>query len=241
MFKRVNMELSQGRLLENVVVYLIIASLSVCSTSVISVAKENALSEAESEPGVLLEDHKKDPAGEGQNTDPGTKHTPLEDPPFVVSEPSVKVDEGEGIDGMTMLYAGGAIGIAAIAIAAFAGGGSSGSSSSPPPSTPPVGPDLNGSNWLGFLDIKDSRSVGYQNISATILQNGSVVQINTSSTLDYAHQFNGSIDGNGYMLMYDSVTGEDWTTHYSKATAGTVDLYDYVNDFTEMDRMLLNR
>ena len=236
------MEKLCDRLLKQGVLSLVIVSLSVCSTSLVSVAGQVASLDTEEEAGVLLDDQKKEPVAEMTETS-ATDAASLEEPPFEVSEPTVTVDDGEGIDGMTMLYAGGAIGLAAIAVAALAGGGSSGSGSSSPstPSTPVVGPDLNGSNWLGFLDIKDTRSAGYQNISATIVQNGSAVQINTSSTLDYGHQFNGSIDSSGNMLMYDSITGEDWTTHYSKATANSVDLYDYVNNLKELDRMLLNR
>ncbi len=182
--------------------------------------------------------------------------------------------EGTGsIDGLTMLYMGGAAaGVAVLALAL--GGSSSSSDSSVPPVVPPVpelpdpdpdpepdpdpdpdipdlpdvpsgtdpvGPDLNGSDWTGFLDINDSGHKGFQAISAKIKHNGSSVQIYTSSTLDYGRKFSGTISSSGYMLMYDSISGEDWTTHKGNATKNRVDLYDYVNWFEDLDRMKLTR
>ena len=182
-----------------------------------------------------------------------------------------KEDPGS-VDGLTMLYVGGAV--AAVGALAIAVGSSSGSSDpgTPPPeltptpseptppssdpdpdppslpdpppdpsTNPPVGPDLNGSDWTGFLDIKDSRHKGFQAISASIIHSGSSVQIKTSSTLDYGRQFNGTISSSGYMLMYDSISGEDWTTHKGNASTKSVDLYDYVNWFKDLDRMKLSR
>jgi hypothetical protein len=110
-----------------------------------------------------------------------------------------------------------------------------------PEATSVVGPNLNGSNWTGFLDIEDRRHEGYQSISARIDQSGSSVQIYTSSTLDYGRKFSGTISSSGYMLMYDSITGEDWTTHRGNASSRRVDLYDFVNNFDDMDMMKLNR
>jgi len=146
-------------------------------------------------------------------------------------------------DGMTMLYIGGAIaGVAILAGALAANSGSSDSSSVPvEPAIPVVGPDLGGNDWLGFLDIKDKNHKGYQAISARIIHNGDAVQITTSSTLDYGKQLNGTISKGGFMLMYDSVTGEDWTTHFDNATSKRIDLYDYVNHLNDLDRMKLSR
>jgi len=188
--------------------------------------------------------------------------------------------QSESIDGMTMLYIGGAVaGVAALAISLGSSSGSSGPGTPPPeltpppseptppssdpdpdpepepepdppslpdppsdPSTnPPVGPDLNGSDWTGFLDIKDVRHRGYQSISASIIHSGSSVQIKTSSTLDYGRQFNGTISSSGYMLMYDSISGEDWTTYKGNASTNRVPLYDFVNGFKDLDVMKLSR
>lgn len=193
-----------------------------------------------------------------------------------VDEAEPGEEDPESIDGLTMLYIGGAIaGIGGLAIALGSSSGSSDPGTSPPeltpppseptppssepdpdpepdppslpdppsdPSTnPPVGPDLNGSNWTGFLEIKDSRYRGYQAISGRIIHGGSSVQINTSSTLHYGRQFNGTISSSGSMLMYDSISGEDWTTHKGNASTTKVDLYDYVNEYKDLDRMKLTR
>jgi len=149
----------------------------------------------------------------------------------------------ETTDGMTMLYIGGAIAGVAILAGAIAASSSSSDSSSVPvePAIPVVGPDLGGTDWLGFLDIKDKNHRGYQAISARIVHSGNAVQITTTSTLDYGKQLSGTISKGGFMLMYDSVTGEDWTTHFDNATSKRIDLYDYVNHLNDLDRMKLSR
>lgn len=161
-----------------------------------------------------------------------------------------EIDADDAIDGMTMLYIGGAIGVVAIGVLALSGG-SSGSSDSgtvepdptpvlPDPASPAIGPDLNG-NWSGYLHIKDTGHEGHQNISADISHSGSSVDIITTSTLDYGRRFSGTISSSGYMLVYDADRGEDWTTHYGNATTRQIDLYDYVNHFEDLDRMYLSR
>jgi hypothetical protein len=236
------MESLQNCFLKQGLVSVVIVSLSVCSTSVISVAAQVSTSEVTTETSVLLEDQKKEKTT--TSVSENSRAATSEEDPFVVSDPSVTVESGEGIDGMTMLYVGGAIGLIAIGAVAMGGGSSSSSDSGPTPNpitTPVVGPNINGANWAGFLDIKNTQAEGYQNVTATIVQSGSSVQITTSSTLLYGQFFNGSINGAGYMKMYDSVTGEDWTTYYKNATATSVDLYDYVNGLKDLDRMLLTR
>lgn len=153
-------------------------------------------------------------------------------------------EDTESIDGLTMLYIGGAVAGAAVLAVALGSGSSTSDSPVPPPELPTipiVGPDLRGTGWTGTLNIKDQRYKGFQAISAKIAQRGSNVQIDTSSTLYYGRQFNGTISSNGYMLMYDSISGEDWTTFRDNATSTKVDLYDYVNDFDDLDRMYLSR
>ncbi len=240
--KRDNMESLKNRIFKQGLVFVVIVSMSVCSSSVISVAAQASSSDSTGESSVLLEDNKKERA-DTYDASSATSIT-SEEPPFVVSDPSVMVDSGEGVDGMTMLYIGGAIGLVAIGAVALGGGGSGSSSDSGvtpvPPTTSVVGPDLNG-NWAGFLELKNTQATGYQNITATIVHSGTAVQITTSSTLLYGRLFNGRINSRGDMTMYDSITGEDWTTHFSKATTNSVDLYDYVNGLKELDRMLLGR
>jgi len=235
------MESLQKCILKKGLVSVIVASLTVCSSSGLSLAAQSSSGDANKN-AVLLEGQKK----EKVETPAAASHrvVPEEAPAFVVTDPSVTVDTGEGVDGMTLLYIGGAVGLLAVGAMALGGGSGSSSDSGPtplPPTTPVVGPNINGSNWGGYLNIKDTRAQGFQNITATIVQNGSAVQITTSSTLMYGRMFNGSIKANGFMKMYDSVTGEDWTTHYRNATATSVDLYDYVNGLKDLDRMLLVR
>lgn len=231
------MELLQCRIFKQVIVSVMIASLSVCSTSVISVADVAP---------VLIKEQKKEKVNNNEAT--GDTTITSEEPAFVVSEPSVTVESDT--DGMTMLYVGGALGIVAMGAVVLGGGSGSSSDSgadpslpdsSSPSATPLVGPDLNGVNWAGFQDIKDYRATGYQNIAASIVHSGSTVQITTTSTLTYGHYFSGSINSSGHMLMYDSITGEDWTTFGGNASGNRIDLYDYVNNLKDKDRMLLSR
>ena len=239
------MDLLQYRILKKEIVFVVIASLSVCSTSVADIVKIQSLApDSSGEVRVLVEDEKKVKVStEAANKDATIT---LEEPPFVVSDPSVTTVSGR-IDGMTWLYIGGAIGAAAIAAVALGAAGSGGSSSDsgvdpvPPPTTPVVGPDLNGTNWSGYLTINDSSARGSQNITASIMQSGASITIITSSTLAYGHRFDGRISRNGNMLVYDSITGEDWSTHVGTTSANHIDLYDYVNGKRNVDRMVLNR
>ena len=242
------MDLLQYHIIKKEIVFVVIASLSVCSTSVADTVKTQSLSpDSSGEVRVLVEDEKKVKV----NTEAANKDATItsEEPPFIVSDPSETTVSG-GIDGMTWLYIGGAIGVAAIAAVALGAGGSGDSSSDSgvdpvpqptQPTTPVVGPDLNGSNWSGYLEIIDDSARGRQNITATVVQSGSSITIITSSTLAYGHQFDGRIRSNGNMLVYDSITGEDWTTHVGSTTANHIDLYDYVNGQRNVDRMVLNR
>ena len=236
------MESLQKCFFKQALVSTVTVGLMVCSSSVASVAAQISTGEADSAT-VLLTEQKKEKVNTPAADEPDVDTT--KDPSFDASEPSEVIDRGDGIDGMTLLYIGGAVGVIAVgAVALGGGGGSSSSGSEPlplPSSTPVVGPNLNGANWRGFLEIKDRRAQGFQNVSATCVQNGSSVQITTSSTLKYGRMFSGRINNNGFMLMYDSVTGEDWTTHFRNASVNRVDLYDYVNGLKDLDRMLLTR
>ena len=233
------MESLQNRILKQGLVSVVVISLSVCSSSVVSVAAQ-ASTESESESTILLEETKKEKVT--TSVSGNTRTTTSEPDPFVVTDPAVTVDSGEGVDGMTMLYIGGAIGLVAIGAMALGGGSGSSSEATPaPPAIPVVGPDLNGTNWGGYLELKNTEAQGYQNIAAGIVHSGTSVQITTTSTLLYGQLFNGRINSRGDMTMYDSVTGQDWTTHYHKASENSIDLYDYVNGLKDLDRMLLIR
>lgn len=142
--------------------------------------------------------------------------------------------------GKTLLYAG--VGIAAVAaVAAVAVGASSSSNSEPEPPTPtlaPIGADIGGESWTGFLDLVDGIK---ENVTAIIYQNGAYVEITTSTTQKYGHKFVGQISRSGVMTMYDQTTGQDWTTFYDAATWNRIDLYDYVHNNKELDRLYLTR
>jgi len=164
----------------------------------------------------------------------------------IVDETDPGEEESDSIDGLTMLYIGGGVaGVAALAVALGSNSGSSEPDTPPPepvpPPEPPVGPDLNGTDWAGYLDIKNNKYRGYQAVSATIIHSGRSLQINTSSTLHYGQQFSGTISSGGYIFVRDSTTGQTWTTHRGSANTRRVDLYDYVNNFKELDRMKLTR
>ena len=94
----------------------------------------------------------------------------------------------------TMLYAGvGIAAVAAVAVAAGSGGGSSTSEPEPEPepTKPPVGADLNGDNWHGRLILVDS---GFkEEVTATVKQNGSELEITTSSAQQYGKKLIGKI------------------------------------------------
>lgn len=157
-------------------------------------------------------------------------------------ETDPRVETTEAIDGMTMLYIGGAIGAVALLAVALGSSSSSDSSSSlSSQTTPAVGPNLHGNDWAGFIDLKQKGNEGYQGITASIAHNGSGVQIATTTTFSYGKVFTGSITSSGSMTMYDSVTGETWTTHKGRASAKQIDLYDFVNDYEDLDRVFLSR
>lgn len=141
----------------------------------------------------------------------------------------------------TMMYAGiGLAAVAGIAIAAGSGGGgSSNADPEPEPTKPPVGADLNGDNWHGRLILVES---GFkEEVTATVKQNGSELEITTSSAQKYGKKFIGKIDKSAFVRVTDQDTGEDWTTHYQKARWNMIDLYDYVHMFKDLDRLYLTR
>lgn len=143
--------------------------------------------------------------------------------------------------GKKWLYAGaGVAAAAAVAVAAGAGGSSSSSPAEPEvPKEDPVGADLNGNNWHGRLILADS---GYkEEVTATVYQNGSTLEITTSTTQKYGSKFVGKINKSAFIKARDQTTGQDWTTFYSKARWNMIDLYDYVHTFHDMDRLYLTR
>lgn len=231
-------ESSLNRIVRHGVVSLIVVCMSLGSSGLMAAESSSS---APAESTTVLEEEKKVKVSSAADT--GDKTVITEEPPFVVTDPAVTVESGEGIDGMTMLYIGGGAGLVALGALALAGGGGSSSDSNtvPEPTTPVVGPSIYGSNWVGFLDLKNTEAQGFQNVTAAVVQNGAAVQITTSSTLLYGRLFNGKISGSGYMKMYDAVTGEDWTTHRRNATANSIELLDYVNGLKDFDTLSLGR
>lgn len=167
--------------------------------------------------------------------------------PVVVPAP-VATESAELIDDdMTMLFIAG--GAAALGAAVLIGNNSGGSDSGqavasvepepePEPETPLVGPDMNG-EWGGQLILNDKEHRGYQSVTASVVHEGSSVKITTSGTLDYGNYFSGTISSGGYMYMYESVTGQVWTTHKGNARSNKMELYDYVNNFQDYDELFL--
>lgn len=134
-----------------------------------------------------------------------------------------------------LMYGGAAalvVGVAAVA----AGGG--GGSSAPACEETTIGPHVAGSGWSGTLALAAN---GSQAVTATVTQCGNRVLIVTNSGLKYGQSFEGTMQANGHMLVYDGVTGEDWTTHFGPSSSTAIMLYDYVNLGSEMDKLELYR
>ena len=166
----------------------------------------------------------------------------LQEPAFTATEPDEK--KPGGTDNKTLLYVGGGVAAAAaLALALGGGGGSSGSDPEPepeppPPTVRPVGVDLAGDNWAGYLDLVNGRR---ELVTAVVYQNGSEIRITTTATQSYGKNFVGKIFSNRQMRMIDEDTGETWTTFKGPAFPTQIDIYDYVNNFTGLDRLVLKR
>jgi len=154
-----------------------------------------------------------------------------------ITEPA-PVEEEENSSGNTMMYIGIGVLAAGAVVLGLSGGGGSSSSSETTVTEPPVGPDLNGNNWSGTLNLVN---YGSQSISATIVHSGSNVTIQTNSAFPYGKEFSGTISSSGYLTLWDADTGEEWTTHYHKASSSSIKIYDYVNDFKDLDELVLYR
>lgn len=107
-----------------------------------------------------------------------------------------------------------------------------------PPDSKPVGPDIRGGDWSGYLDLVHGVK---ENVTASISQNGNHVIITTSSNQEYGRKFIGNINESGSIRVYDQRTGELWTTHEGPATKKRIDLYDYVDHYQALDRLYLER
>ena len=139
------------------------------------------------------------------------------------------------------------LGIAGLAALGVALGSSSGGSSEdissvdstvpPPVSVPPVGPSIEGS-WSGELRLIN---YGTEAVTAQITQNGGDIEIETTSTLPYGRYFSGTINKSGYIYVMDADTGQTWTTLEGNASSHHIRLYDYVNNFKNVDRLELFR
>lgn len=104
-----------------------------------------------------------------------------------------------------------------------------------------TGPDLEGSGWHGTLIIENEGYEGTQAVTATISQNEATLSIRTSSSLSYARSFRGKISDGGYIVVQDAQTGKTWTTFEGAASTSYIRLYDYVNDNTAFDKLVLSR
>lgn len=161
--------------------------------------------------------------------------------PAKASEPRVEKESSSN----TLLYAGLGLGAAvAIGVGLSGGGGSDPApvvTPDPEPVADPVGADLAGTNWSGVLVLGKKKTQIKENVTATITQNGTEIEITTSSTQEYGKHFKGKIDKNGEILVYDQTTGEDWTTYEKPAKWNAVDLFDKVDDLTDLDELYLSR
>ncbi|MDR3089167.1 MAG: hypothetical protein LBU39_05045 [Desulfobulbaceae bacterium] len=109
------------------------------------------------------------------------------------------------------------------------------------PSATPVCADLSG-KWSGTLDLQGDDGVA---VTATVAQDGSSIQITTSSNKKYGKTFIGNIDSNCDFDIWDQTTGEEWSSHFGPATANRIAIYDYVEiscyGYTKYDSLVLTR
>lgn len=218
-----------------VCVVIMVVCVSICNIQIYETFAESV--EIQS-PTVIVSEGKKKSPTDVENK-PETDSTSAVDPAWEAPSPKTETTS----DSKTTLYLGlGAAAAAALAIGLAAGGGGGGGggvSIAPPtnPSEPPVGADLAG-DWRGILQLVNGQR---EPITAVVTQNGSQVQITTSSSQSYGQSFSGTIRASGHMLMYDQTTGEDWTTFKGPASNNRIPLYDYVNNFTDLDVLILKR
>lgn len=95
-----------------------------------------------------------------------------------------------------------------------------------------------GGVWQGVLTLVN---YGQQMVMATVSQEDCNISINTSSTLPYGQFFVGHISNVDELLLYDIQTGEDWTTFLLPPTLTSFAIYDYVNNYTGLDKLELTR
>lgn len=155
---------------------------------------------------------------------------------------SVPEESTTSSTGKWLLYGGlTAAGVGILAVAIGSSGGDDSSSSFVESDVTPVGPSIAGNDWFGTLSIADKSNVGGQAVTGVVTQEGDIVTITTSSTLAYGQHFIGKISSNGYLKVLDTGTNQTWTTHRGNASTHSIDLYDYVNNYSTYDTLFLNR
>lgn len=98
--------------------------------------------------------------------------------------------------------------------------------------------NLTGNDWFGYLYLVDGKT---ERVTAKVVQSGSSISISTSSSQSYGRNFTGTIDAENNMYLYDSNTGEDWTTHFGPCGINRIELHDYVHDLEALDGLFLAR
>lgn len=96
--------------------------------------------------------------------------------------------------------------------------------------------NLNG-HWEGMLNLVNYTQ---EPVSATITQEDCTIRIITTSTLLYGKYFVGNIDET-YISVQDADTGEIWTTHSETATEYNLQLQDFVNNYSDLDELTLQK
>ena len=198
------------------------------------------VAKATSEKPILAEPAKTKPAVEQEiETIPQPAKTPAA---AEASQPRVEKESSSN----TLLYAGLGAAAAVALVAGLAGGGSDSSpvvtpEPEPEPTVAPVGADLAGTNWSGVLVLGKKKTKIKENITATIKQNGTQIEIITSSTQEYAKHFKGTISKKAEIIVFDQTTSEDWTTYEKPAKWNSIDLFDKVDNLTDLDEMYLSR
>ena len=228
-------------------VVVVIACLSVLNVQVSEVFADSALTVEKNSQAEVA-----DGSEEVLDSDPDTKNIPGAEEKKASGDTSPKTVKTSDTSPLVYLGVGAAV-AAAIGLAAASGGGGSDSDSSDSggsgsgegsggrsvrPEVEPKNATLWGDNWSGTLHLINGKR---EQVTALIYQTGAQIEIVTSTSQRYGRRFVGSVSSSGHMRMIDQTTGELWTTFMGPANSTRIDLYDYVNNFQDLDRLILTR
>lgn len=95
----------------------------------------------------------------------------------------------------------------------------------------PIGPDLNGSDWVGFY--KNDSTGERVTLTASISHKGESVSITTTKS-GIGHRLTGTTDEGGTLDLTDAYDGEEWTS-LRDSTTSSILVGDYTSKPTALD------